>query len=128
MEVSVGKRVNLAACYFQKNYGSMLQAYALQEAVNSLGYEAENLRIDGIAKEIRNRKLGYYARQLADWSMVKEKAGMVRKVWQKKKNRNFAKLLSVRSRIGHIACHLAQRRCPACEIVGIVDIRFTRRS
>ena len=98
MEVIVGKRVNLAACYFQKNYGSMLQAYALQEAVKSLGYEAENLRIDGIAKEIRNKKLGYYARQLSDWSVVKEKAGMVRKVWQKKKNRNFAKNSQIRNR------------------------------
>ena len=45
----------------------MLQAYALQEAVNTLGYEAENLRIDGIAKEIRNRKLRFYSRLLADW-------------------------------------------------------------
>ncbi len=94
----MGKRVNLAACYFQKNYGSMLQAYALQEAVNSLGYEAENLRIDGIAKEIRNKKLGYYARQLADWSVVKEKAGMVRKIWQKKKNKAFAENSRIRNR------------------------------
>ena len=58
----------------------MLQAYALQEAVNTLGYEAENLRIDGIAKEIRNRKLRFYAQQLADWSIVKEKAGMIWKL------------------------------------------------
>ncbi|SDO97441.1 polysaccharide pyruvyl transferase family protein [Selenomonas ruminantium] len=92
------KRVNLAACYFQKNYGSMLQAYALQEAVSSLGYEAENLRIDGIAREIRNKKLGYYARQLADWSVVKEKAGMVRKVWQKKRNKTFACNSQIRNR------------------------------
>lgn len=92
------KRVNLASCYFQKNYGSMLQAYALQEAVNSLGYEAENLQIDGIAKEIRNKKLGYYVRQLADWSVVKEKAGMVRKAWQKKRNRNFAQNNQIRNR------------------------------
>lgn len=93
----MGKRVNLAACYFQKNYGSMLQAYALQEAVSSLGYEAENLNIDGIAKEIRNAKLGYYVRQLADWSVVKEKAGMIHKIWQKKRNKTFARNSQIRN-------------------------------
>ena len=98
MGVIVSKRVNLLSCYFQKNYGSMLQAYALQEAVNTLGYEAENLRIDGIAKEIRNRKLRFYARQLADWSIVKEKAGMIWKFWQKKRNKKFAEKCNIRNK------------------------------
>ena len=92
------KRVNLVSCYFQQNYGSMLQAYALQEAVKALGFEAENIRIDGIAKEIRNKKLKYYARQLIDWSVVKEKTGIVRKFWQKKKNKHFAEKSKLRNR------------------------------
>lgn len=91
------KRVNLVTCYFQKNYGSMLQAYALQEAVASLGYEAEHINIDGIAKQIRNAKLKYYVRQLTDWSIVKEKAGMVRKAWLKKSNKDFARKCQIRN-------------------------------
>ena len=51
------KKVGIVSCYFQKNYGSMLQAYATQQVIEKLGYKSETICIDGIAKEIRNAKL-----------------------------------------------------------------------
>lgn len=36
--------VGICACYASRNYGSMLQAYATQEAVNKLGYTAEFIK------------------------------------------------------------------------------------
>lgn len=38
------KKVGICACYGTKNYGSMLQAFATQEAVRKLGYTAEFIR------------------------------------------------------------------------------------
>lgn len=35
------KKVGIVSCYFQHNYGSMLQALATQMALDKLGYENE---------------------------------------------------------------------------------------
>jgi len=78
------KRVAAATCYFQHNYGSMLQAYATQRAVEQLGYEVMNLSTAGIARDIRNRKLRYYGRQLTNWHIVQEKWGAVKRALRQK--------------------------------------------
>lgn len=38
------KQVGICACYSTLNYGSMLQSFATQEAINKLGYTAEFIR------------------------------------------------------------------------------------
>ena len=91
------KKIAIVSCYFQPNYGSMLQAYATQKAVTRLGYKVENLRIDGIAKEIRNAKLRYFARAaLGDMSIIRNKLGMIKKALYKCHNRRLAANLAVR--------------------------------
>lgn len=91
------KKIALATCYFQPNYGSMLQAYATQEAVRGLGYEAHTLRIDGIEEEIRKAKLRYFARAaLGDMSIVRSKLGMVKKALRRRSNRQMAENLEMR--------------------------------
>ena len=90
------KKVGIVSCYFQKNYGSMLQAYATQQVIEKLGYEAETVRIDGIAKEIRNAKLKYYMKQLTDWTVVKGKLGFVKRFFLKKTDKEFKKNVTVR--------------------------------
>ena len=42
--MSTKKQVGICACYGTRNYGSMLQAFATQEAVHKLGYTAEFIR------------------------------------------------------------------------------------
>ena len=37
------KKTAIVSCYFQHNYGSMLQAYATQMALDKLGYENETI-------------------------------------------------------------------------------------
>ena len=90
------KKVGIVSCYFQKNYGSMLQAYATQQVIEKLGYEAETIRIDGIAKEIRNAKLKYYMKQLTDWTVVKGKLGFVKRFFLKKTDEEFKQNVTVR--------------------------------
>ena len=36
----------IVSCYFQPNYGSMLQALATQMALDELGYDNETIRVD----------------------------------------------------------------------------------
>lgn len=91
------KKIGIVSCYFQKNYGSMLQAYATQEAIKKLGYKPETLRIDGISKEIRNVKLKYYIKQIMDLSIVKDKVGFIKKFIIKRMNKDLKNNLIVRN-------------------------------
>ena len=47
------RKTAIVSCYFQPNYGSMLQALATQMALDRLGYDNETICIDGLKKEIR---------------------------------------------------------------------------
>ena len=92
------KKIGIVSCYFQKNYGSMLQAYATQQVIKKLGYIPETICIDGIAKEIRNAKLKYYFRQLNDWNVVKGKLGFIKRVFFKKLDKDFKKNVLIRDK------------------------------
>lgn len=54
------KKVGIVSCYFQPNYGSMLQAYATQLALDKLEYENETIDITGFNGEIKKAKLKYF--------------------------------------------------------------------
>lgn len=56
------KKIAIVSCYFQPNYGSMLQAYATQMILDKLGYENETIRIDGLSSEIKKSKIKYFAK------------------------------------------------------------------
>ena len=45
------KKIGIVSCYFQHNYGSMLQALATQMALDKLGYENETIDISGLNEE-----------------------------------------------------------------------------
>lgn len=50
------KKTAIVSCYFQHNYGSMLQAYATQMALDKLDYENETIDIAGFNHEIKKQK------------------------------------------------------------------------
>lgn len=56
------KKVGIVSCYFQPNYGSMLQALATQMALDKLGYENETIDISGFNGEIKKAKMLYFAK------------------------------------------------------------------
>ena len=58
------KKTAIVSCYFQHNYGSMLQAYATQMALDKLGYENETVDISGFNGEIKKAKLLYFTKAL----------------------------------------------------------------
>ena len=60
MEIGKMKKTAIVSCYFQHNYGSMLQAYATQMVLDKLGYENETIDISGFDGEIKKAKILYF--------------------------------------------------------------------
>ena len=82
------KKVGIVSCYFQHNYGSMLQALATQMALDKLGYDNETIDISGFRKEIRKAKLLYFTKAAFTSDILLSKMGMAKNVIRKKVSRN----------------------------------------
>jgi hypothetical protein len=93
------KKVAIVSCYFKKNYGSMLQAFATQKILDQLGYENITICIDGIAREIRNAKLKHYFFQLSDLEVIKGKLGFIKRFIFKKINKNLKNNIEIRDKM-----------------------------
>ena len=78
------KKVGIVSCYFQHNYGSMLQAYATQMALDRLGYEYETIDISGFRGDIRKEKIKYFIKASLTSDILFYKAGMAKSVIKKK--------------------------------------------
>lgn len=92
----MGHKIALVTCYFQPNYGSQLQAYATQRALDKLGMENETIRIDGLRNEINKAKYRYFLSRIFDRNTIKDKMATVRKVLAQRRNSEYAQNLSVR--------------------------------
>lgn len=92
------KKTAIVSCYFQHNYGSMLQAYATQMALDKLGYENETIDIAGFNHEIKKAKMLYFAKASLTSDILISKLGMARNVVIKRFSENdYARLSKVRS-------------------------------
>jgi len=78
------KKVAIVSCYFQHNYGSMLQAYATQMALDRLGYENETIDISGFRGEIKKAKIKYFIKASLTSDILLNKIGMAKNVMIKK--------------------------------------------
>lgn len=70
------KKTAVVSCYFQPNYGSMLQALATQMALDKLGRDNETIGVDGLNREIRRAKFLYFAKASLTSDILLSKAGM----------------------------------------------------
>ena len=92
------KKTAIVSCYFQHNYGSMLQAYATQMALDKLDYENETIDIAGFNQEIKKAKILYFAKASLTSDILISKLGMAKNVLIKKFSKNdYARLSKVRS-------------------------------
>lgn len=53
-------KVAIASVYYYENYGSMLQAYATQKVLDKMGIVNETINIEGISREINNKRKRYF--------------------------------------------------------------------
>lgn len=82
------KKTGIVSCYFQHNYGSMLQAYATQMALDKLGCDNETIDISGFNHEIKKAKLLYFAKASVTSDILLSKLGMAKSVLVKKLSKN----------------------------------------
>ncbi|MCR5421896.1 MAG: polysaccharide pyruvyl transferase family protein [Lachnospiraceae bacterium] len=66
-------RVGIASCYYNRNYGSMLQAYATQKIVEKLGHEAVTIQCLQPINYMTQSKARYYFHKLCSLDIVKSK-------------------------------------------------------
>ncbi len=78
------KKVAIVSCYFQHNYGSMLQALATQMALKKLNIDNETINIEGFRSEIKKSKIKYFARAAVTSDILLSKKGMVKNVLRRK--------------------------------------------
>lgn len=78
------EKIGVVSCYFQHNYGSMLQALATQMALDKLGYENETINVSGINSEIKKEKLKYFIKASLTSDILLSKAGMAATVLRRK--------------------------------------------
>lgn len=92
------KKTAIVSCYFQHNYGSMLQAYATQMALDKLGYENEIINISGFNSEIKKAKMLYFAKASLTSDILLSKIGMAKNVLIKRLSKNeYAANAKIRS-------------------------------
>lgn len=70
----------IVSCYFQHNYGSMLQAYATQMALDKLRYDNETIDISGFYSEIKKAKILYFMKASLASDILLSKFGMAKNV------------------------------------------------
>lgn len=93
------KKTAIVSCYFQHNYGSMLQAYATQMALDKLGYENETIDVSGFLHEIQRAKLLYFAKATLSSDILLSKLGMAQNVFIKKVFRGqYSSLAKIRAK------------------------------
>lgn len=88
------KTTAIVSCYFQHNYGSMLQAYATQMVLDKLGYENETIDISGFNDEIKKAKMVYFVKASLTSDILLSKIGMAKNVLIKKFLKNEYTTLS----------------------------------
>lgn len=82
-------KIGMAINYDYPDYGGMLQAYASFRKLKDLGYDPEAINITSISKDIRNRKIKYFAKNILDGSIVKEKSQIVLKKIKRRFNKEL---------------------------------------
>ncbi len=92
------KKVGIVSCYFQPNYGSMLQAYATQKILDIWEVPNETISIDGFAGEIKKAKMEYFRSRIFSFDVIKDKWGFVKLALTKKLNKELAANIAVRDR------------------------------
>ncbi len=89
------KKIGIVSCYFQKNYGSMLQAYATKKILDNNNIPNETINIDGNI-DFKRGKRKYYLSRIFDFKFIKTKFGMAKLKLDKKINRKLGKNIKLR--------------------------------
>lgn len=88
------KKIALVTCYDKHNYGSMLQAYATQMALDRLGIDNETIDISGVCHQIHRAKIIYFIQASCTSDILRYKVGMAKNVIKKRFQKSEYRRLS----------------------------------
>ena len=92
-------KLGIVSCYFINNYGSILQAYALQEYFGNKGIECDTISVAGLQSYLHTKKRQYYFRNLHKAGLLFSKLPMIYlKILQKINYKNLGRMYSERAR------------------------------
>lgn len=83
------KKIGLAIVYKYPDYGSMLQALATQLTLTDLSYDSEAIDTALLQSSIKRRKYRYFAENIFDFSIVREKSRIIGKKLRMKFDQQF---------------------------------------
>ena len=90
--------IYIASCYFQKNYGSALQAYATQKVLEQFGIDNKTICHDGFSAYIKKRKIKYYITRFYKSDAFVAQIKRYSLVFRRKTNKKFAANIDKRER------------------------------
>lgn len=92
-------KLGIVSCYFINNYGSILQAYALQEYFRDKGIKCDTISVEGLKPYLCAKKKQYYFRNIHKLGLFFSKLPMLHlKVLQKINYKNLGHRYSERVR------------------------------
>ena len=94
MTITCSKRVAVASCHDKINFGSVLQAYATQRALEELGVEVNTIDKRGLGHAISEGRNDYYLEHLFDVDLYRAKLGFVKHRIKQKLDADFGKELA----------------------------------
>ena len=90
-------KLGIVSCYFINNYGSILQAYALQEFFCAKGVTCDTVSVEGLKPYLNAKKRQYYLRNIYQTGLLLSKLPMISlKILQKINYRNLGQMYSER--------------------------------
>lgn len=92
-------KLGIVSCYFINNYGSILQAYALQEYLSARGIECDTISVEELKPYLNVKKRQYYFHNIHKLGLLASKLPMIYlKVLQKINYRNLGQMYGERVR------------------------------
>ena len=70
-------KIGIVSCYFINNYGSILQAYALQEYFGTKGIECDTVSVEGLKPYLDAQKRQYYFHNIHKAGLIFSKLPMI---------------------------------------------------
>lgn len=92
----MNNKVGLAIVTYTINFGTYLQAFATQVAVQKIGYETEIINIESVIKDVSKMRRQYFLGRIFDFSELKSYLPTIELILNKKLNRKFKKYYSLR--------------------------------
>ena len=90
--------MGIASCYYNRNYGSMLQAYATQKIINKIGHQAITIQCLSPINYMTQSRIRYYIHKITEGNILKSKIRQVSGRVSSFRNKNYRRNRAIRNK------------------------------